>query len=442
MRARGVLLAGLAAGVLAFLWIRPSREPEPAPETAPASATSSAAMPREVQVGPRPGRWRPAPTPDEVAQAIDALNGVGYSGGVELAPDSSGVTRHVRARACPGTNFYTSGHASTAVLMDMDGKVLHTWSAEGRAVWPEEPGNPSLQFWRRAFLREDGALLAIWEGHSLVKLDRDSNLLWRSRCNAHHDLEVLANGDILVLTRKAHVVPAFDPERPVLEDFVTLLDADGNEKRSFSLLAALERSPYPALETRMRKRFGQGRDQMAQNGDLMHTNSLAVLDGRLAGRLPAFRAGNLLVSCRPLSFVGVVDPEREEFVWTLSGAFQEQHDPKLLANGNLLLFDNTGRGRASTVRELDPETGATRWEYRGSAQEPFFSRTCGTAERLANGNTLITESDAGRAFEVTPAGEIVWEFWNPERAGDQREFIATLLELVRVPPDAPLGWLR
>jgi hypothetical protein len=32
---------------------------------------------------------------------------------------------------------------------------------------------------------------------------------------------------------------------------------------------------------------------------------------------------------------------------------------------------------------------------------------------LPNGNTLITESDTGHVFEVTPAGERVWEFAVP-----------------------------
>jgi hypothetical protein len=376
-----------------------------------------------------------------VEEEIAQLNGIGYAGGVELAPEHSSVTRHVKDLVWAGTNFYTSGHAPIAVLMDMDGQVLHTWSADVQRVWPEETPTVSLQFWRRAFLRENGDVLAIWEGHSLIKLDRDSNVLWKSRCNAHHDLEVLANGDILVLTRKAHVRPDFDAERPILEDFVTLLDPDGNVRRSFSLLEALERSGFGAIQERMRHRLGRARDRMAQNGDVLHTNSIALLDGRLAERIPAFRAGNLLVSSRPLSFIAVVDPEREELVWALEGAFKEQHDPKVLANGNLLLFDNTGRGEASTVRELDPATGETQWEYRGTAEDPFFSRTCGTAERLPNGNTLITESDGGRAFEVTVAGEIVWEFWNPERAGEQREFIATLLEMVRLGPEHPLDWL-
>ena len=59
-----------------------------------------------------------------------------------------------------------------------------------------------------------------------------------------------------------------------------------------------------------------------------------------------------------------------------------------------------------------------------------------------NGNTLVTESDAGRAFEVTPSGEIVWEFLSPWRAGEAGELVATLFEVVRLPPDFDTSWAR
>ena len=59
---------------------------------------------------------------------------------------------------------------------------------------------------------------------------------------------------------------------------------------------------------------------------------------------------------------------------------------------------------------------------------------------MANGNTLITESDGGRAFEVQPNGEKVWEFFNPHREGEAGEFIATLPEMIRLPADYPVGW--
>jgi hypothetical protein len=66
---------------------------------------------------------------------------------------------------------------------------------------------------------------------------------------------------------------------------------------------------------------------------------------------------------------------------------------------------------------------------------------CGAATRLPNGNTLATESDRGRAIEVTPDGDTVWEYLNPKRAGDRGELVATLFEMIRLPADSPLDWL-
>ena len=53
----------------------------------------------------------------------------------------------------------------------------------------------------------------------------------------------------------------------------------------------------------------------------------------------------------------------------------------------------------------------------------------GAAQRLPNGNTLITESERGRVFEVTPQKEIVWEFWNPEIVKGARKRIYRLTRL-------------
>ena len=43
----------------------------------------------------------------------------------------------------------------------------------------------------------------------------------------------------------------------------------------------------------------------------------------------------------------------------------------------------------------------------------FYSSYISSAQRLPNGNTLITEGSDGRLIEVTPDHEIVWEFINP-----------------------------
>ncbi|HHN2191827.1 TPA: aryl-sulfate sulfotransferase, partial [Pseudomonas aeruginosa] len=109
-----------------------------------------------------------------------------------------------------------------------------------------------------------------------------------------------------------------------------------------------------------------------------------------------------------------------------------QHDAHLIPEGlpgagNLLVFDNQGdagypsvqRGlvSGSRVLEIDPLKKQIVWQYTAEdSQQPgwaFYSAFISSARRLPNGNTLIDEGQNGRFFQVTPGGEIVWEYVSP-----------------------------
>jgi hypothetical protein len=143
-----------------------------------------------------------------------------------------------------------------------------------------------------------------------------------------------------------------------------------------------------------------------------------------------------------LGVVAVVDLTSRSIVWVRKTAPVGQHDPQILANGNLLLFENHENSGHSQVVEIDPADSEVRWSYGGSDEQPLYSKFLGAAQRLPNGNTLITESDAGRAVEVTPAGQIVWQFHNPGRGGDRDQYIATLPEVLRLPADFTVRWSK
>ena len=92
--------------------------------------------------------------------------------------------------------------------------------------------------------------------------------------------------------------------------------------------------------------------------------------------------------------------------------------------GNILIFDNGGHGGyprqyrfQSRVLLINPRSGNVVWQYdaedSGIFIKNFFSMFKSSAQRLPNGNTLITESTWGRIFEVRPKGKIVWEYINP-----------------------------
>jgi hypothetical protein len=105
----------------------------------------------------------------------------------------------------------------------------------------------------------------------------------------------------------------------------------------------------------------------------------------------------------------------------------------LFANGH-----NTGQNPFSRVIELDPGTHQTVWVYQGNPPWTFFSPHISGAQRLASGHMLICEGQWGRVFEVTPAGEIVWEYINPHH-GEQRPGVLAnwLFRAYRYAADSP-----
>lgn len=384
---------------------------------------------------------------EEQQKEIEKLRALGYVAGVVKAPEVTGVTSHVEGRAFAGLNLYTSGHGPEAILMDMDGTVLHSWRREFSQLWPDETVSrvkPVARYWRRAYLFENGDLIAIHEGLGIVKLNRNSEIIWTLLINAHHDLDVAPDGTIFVLTRQAKIVPHIDVDNPVLEDFVTLLDPNGQKIESHSLLEILEDSSSSVSWTRASERFWSNprKSEIAGfRGSIFHTNSLEILNNEyLAKAVPAFAEGRLLLSMRNLEMIVVIDIEQDRVVWSLENRFGLQHDPNITRNGMLMVFDNIWRPGRSRVAVFDPRTQDVSWQYVGSPDHPFFSETRGVAQRLPNLNILITESESGRAFEVTPNSEIVWEYLNPHRAVDSPEKIAVINEMERLPLSILTKW--
>ena len=414
--------------------------PSPSSKAAPVIPVS--AVPASVDTAAQ-GKWRasrggsPGGSPGVAGTSEAAANvkAIPYLQGYRPAQDHPMVVEHDRGAAFQGLNLYVSGHAAEAVLMDMKGRTLHRWRYPLRRLWPDlarDPGMAKLEYWRRAYLYPNGDLLGIYEGLGIVKLDAQSRVLWAHRGGFHHDLFVTEDGTIYALDREGKILSRINLKEGVLEDFVTVLDSSGRPLRKISILECFERSPFAGLL--------QG---MPRSGDVFHTNTLEVLDGRFADRSPAFRKGNLLVSVLKLDILAILDPDRGTVVWARKGVWRRQHQPTFLDNGHLLVFDNLGAARdRSRALEVDPLTGRIVWQFGGGRDVDLFSKTLGSVQRLPNGNTLISESENGRAVEVTREGRTVWEFYNPHRAGDHGELVAVLFEMVRLPPDFPFRGKR
>jgi hypothetical protein len=137
------------------------------------------------------------------------------------------------------------------------------------------------------------------------------------------------------------------------------------------------------------------------------------------------------------------------------GQFVGQHNPHLVPKGlpgagNVLVFDNggvAGYGEIpntgsvyrytrdySRVVEFNPVTLEIVWEYGGEfAPERFYSHLIGGAQRLPNGNTLITIGLHGRVIEVTPERQVVWEYQHEPLTTESSA--GWLYRAYRIPPE-------
>jgi len=358
------------------------------------------------------------------AAGLEKLASLPYLSGVNKAPDSQNVTIFDETLAYDGLNFFVSGHGPEAMLMDMEGRILHKWRFSFQDAWPDplpfEESYLHKTFWRRARLFPNGDVLAVFEGIGIIRVDRESNLLWELSNRSHHDIFVKED-TVFTLTRNwREKHDKLKLSGKIREDFVSILTADGREIESISILDCFLNSEYMPMLSKMNA-----------VGDIFHTNTLQILDGRHQEKYPMFKKGNALVSLPTQNIIACLDLKQKSVAWAMTGMWVFQHQPTVLDNGNILLFDNMGTSGKSKAVEINPLTRQVVWAYRNTDAAPLFSRTCGSVQRLKNGNTIIVESNAGRALEVRSDREIVWEFMNPFRAGEKNEMIANLFDMIR-----------
>jgi len=117
--------------------------------------------------------------------------------------------------------------------------------------------------------------------------------------------------------------------------------------------------------------------------------------------------------------------EGGDFALTAGEWFYEQHAPSVLeGGGKILVYDNAGDNGVARVVEyaLDEQamTAEQVWVYGGDNEEGWLSDYWGDADRLSNGNTLITAgaNDVNSVFEVSADGELVWWLQHANDGGD------------------------
>lgn len=341
-------------------------------------------------------------------------------------------------KTCDGFTLCLCSGGLRGLLLNMRGETVHQWYAPFKLIWRDlQPGlrvplNETQIYFNYGYLYPNGDLLALLEGpgnarhlaesYGLIKLDKDSHVLWRYTAGCHHAFDVGEDGTIYAITYDyVKEVPhglGFIPT-PCIVDCLDVISPDGKLVKRIRLLEAFKESPFAALFSTVAKPWlfrdvdppdspmPAAQDEMRLR-DVLHNNTVKVLRRSMAPKFPQLKAGQILLSSRHMDAIAVLDPDSGKIVWAAQGPWHAQHDPSFLDNGHILIFDNLGWSRSTRVLEYDPQTQAFPWSYPDDDGKPFFCQLRGEAQRLPNGNTLIVHSTAGEMFEVTPDREIVW----------------------------------
>ena len=347
----------------------------------------------------------------------------------------AGVTRHDPERAYRGYTFLTMYRDGLVrpYLIDMEGRIRHRWPLDLPAIWKaagydRDPMPVSDFSIHGAQLVENGDVVLNLSAAALVRLDRCGRVVWAARFGAHHDVERIPGGGWVAPGRRV-IDKAPDPDlwylRPDANgqfkvDTIVLVDDDGNIVDERPLIELFKNSDLHALLVR------NGSSSLANSAfDPLHFNDIEPVTPDIADAFPSFDAGDWLLSLRNLNAVVVVDAGFSRIKWWRIGPFLRQHDPQLLPNGHILVFDNRLTGRKprlgySRIIELDPVSWDIVWSYTGTDEDPFYSHIGGKLQLLPNGNILAVEPQGGRVFELThdTRPEIVWEYVNDLGDGD------------------------
>ncbi len=403
--------------------------------------------------------------------AVVAMACMGLAAPVVASPSvfPTGTTRYDPSKAYNSFVLFTGGDDITR-LIDPNGNVVHEWKYRG---FPPVFLDPALVGGKRGHVlvtleTVEGTGTDLVPGRVSPRIAKtigevgwDGDTLWTfgdrapgGRAQQHHDVTRLPNGNTIVLANITQPVEGFD-QPLVLDDVVYEVDPKGAVVWTWTASEHLEEFGLAPEELQLVR--------ASKSADYLHVNNLKPIgpNHRFDAGDERFHPDNLIFDSRQANFIAIIEKKTGKIVWTLGPHFPPiaetgaatnrtvprpvdqisgQHDAHIIpaglpGAGNLLVFDNQGAGGyppapltvtgGSRVLEIDPITKEIVWQYIGpDSGDPgwsFKSTHISNARRLPNGNTFIVEGQYGRFFQVTPKGEIVWEYVNPfpRRSTDQ-----------------------
>ena len=350
----------------------------------------------------------------------------------------------------PGLSLVTEIGAERSILakiIDLNGDTVHQWDIDWFEMWsnPEhlpEPIVPQSQPGTNihgAMVMDNGDLVFNFESKGLVRIDRNSEVVWRLPYITHHSIHQHDDGNLWVSgskyqTQKVPRLPNLIP--PFYEETILEVSPQGKILREWYVADILRQNGYTGLlymgslnneNTRI-----QGDDRLLGKTDILHLNDVEPFSNKMQPGF--FQPGDVMVSLRNINTVFVFNVETEKIKYISTGEFVRQHDPDFIDGDTISVFDNNNASepeRKSKITIVSAKDNSHRVFFEGSKDNHFYTRVMGKHQWQPNGNLLITESMSGRGFEIDPQGKVVWEYVNYV----DNKIVGVVGEVQRLAPD-------
>lgn len=361
--------------------------------------------------------------------------------GIRVAGPVVKVNEAALARA-PGWrvlvgSFVIDGEFSHGALaLSPELEIVKVWKLPERDIAGQDPHPPYGKFIHGFALMKDGSVIYSFDvGVSLQRFDACGHRVWSIGGDFHHAVALDADQKFAWSLRDE------DRSEGVLHAMILRVDtATGAIVKRISMDDIMAANPaLHILDIRSKDDNWANGNPRTQNvrwlNDPFHLNDVEPLPTALAEHFAAlgFNAGDLLVSARSLNLIFVVDPQTLHVKWWHIGAWRRQHDADWLPTGEISVYDNRMDLGYSRIVAISPATENTRVLFDGRTAD-FYSRIRGKQQLAATGNLLISSPQQGRAFEVAPDGQMLFEVYNPKPGST--EFNYPISEVTWFPSDA------
>lgn len=311
------------------------------------------------------------------------------------------------------------------VYFDFDNKLCFVDSQKNLTVLDGIYGFPSKIIGKEIVcnsLSYKGPMLKDCENLLWIDKDKQIKKSLVLKKSQHHDY-ILEDESIIYLSHN----PILYNDIPLLDEQVIEIDFQGNLLFEWSLAEHLD---YFNLSNSDWMWIKSECELIDGYVNYAHCNSISRLGDNPWHDLGdiRFKPDNLLVSSRQLSTMFIIDKDTKNIVWSLGKHNQRanllqtfgQHNPYMLSNGNIIVFDNGSQAgynivgpKYSRVLEINPVSLELVWSYENPSG--FYSRVVSNAIRLINTDTtLICDGCNRHIFEVDKNKNILWDFYLPK----------------------------